>query len=155
MTVACSATSPQADPAPTETPTEPAMSPADQILGLTLDHGGDVTSTNRFGGTALIPASEHGHVSTVRILLDAGVPVNHVNDLAWTALHEAIVLGAGSADHIEVVRMPARRRRGPRRDSPDEPLARSWGAWRALLRPSIRGLRGWTNLIDTMYTSCP
>jgi len=71
---------------------------------MTLDHGADVRSTNRYGGTALIPASERGHVSTVRILLAAGVPVNHVNNLRWTALHEAIVLGTGSRDHIEVVR---------------------------------------------------
>lgn len=33
------------------------------------------------------------------------MPVNHVNNLGWTALHEAIVLGNGSVDHIEVVRM--------------------------------------------------
>lgn len=77
----------------------------DEILLLTLRHGADVRSTNRFGGTALIPASEHAHVSTVRILLDAGVPVDHVNDLSWTALHEAIVLGDGSPEHVTVVRM--------------------------------------------------
>ncbi len=77
----------------------------DDILTLTLAHGADVTSTNRYGGTALIPASEHGHVRTARILIDAGVPVNHVNNLNWTALHEAIVLGTGSADQVEVVRM--------------------------------------------------
>ncbi len=64
-----------------------------------------MTSTNRYGGTALIPASEHGHVSTVKILIDAGVPVNHINNLQWTALHEAIVLGTGSPDHVETVRL--------------------------------------------------
>ena len=46
-------------------------------------------STNRFGGTALIPASEHGHAATVRILIDAGVPMDHANELGWTALLEA------------------------------------------------------------------
>ena len=56
-------------------------------------------------GTALIPASEHGHVETVRILIKAGVPVDHVNKLSWTALHEAIVLGDGSRDQVEVVRL--------------------------------------------------
>lgn len=76
-----------------------------EILLATLDHGADVTSTNRYGGTALIPASERGLVETVRILLAAGVDVNHVNRLNWTALHEAIVLGDGSANHIEVVRL--------------------------------------------------
>ena len=75
-----------------------------EILQATLDHGADVTSTNRFGGTALIPASEHAHVSTVGILIAAGVPLDHVNNLGWTALHEAIVLGNGGADHVRVVR---------------------------------------------------
>jgi ankyrin repeat protein len=64
-----------------------------------------VKSTNRYGGTALIPASEHAHVKTVRILIAAGVPVNHVNDLGWTALHEAILLGNGDRDHVTVVRL--------------------------------------------------
>ena len=62
-------------------------------------------STNRYGGTALIPASRHAHVAVVRMLIAAGVPVNHVNDLGWTALHEAIVLGNGDADHVTVVRL--------------------------------------------------
>ena len=61
-------------------------------------------STNRYGGTALI-ASEHAHVAVVRMLIEAGVLVNHVNDLGWTALHEAIVLGNGDADHVTVVRL--------------------------------------------------
>lgn len=76
----------------------------DEILTATLEHGADVASTNRFGGTALIPASEHGHVSTVEILIAAGVPLDHVNNLGWTALHEAIVLGSGGPDHVRVVR---------------------------------------------------
>jgi uncharacterized protein len=77
----------------------------DEILAMTLDHGADVRSTNRFGGTALIPASEHAHVETVRTLIAAGVPLDHVNHLGWTALHEAIVLGNGDADHVTVVRL--------------------------------------------------
>ena len=74
------------------------------MLQLTLAHGADVASTNRFGGTALIPASEHGHVETVRILISAGVPVNHVNHLGWTALQEAILLNNGGPRQQEVVR---------------------------------------------------
>jgi uncharacterized protein len=74
------------------------------LLQLTLAHGADVASTNRFGGTALIPASEHGHVETVRILIAAGVPVNHVNNLGWTALQEAILLNNGGPRQQQVVR---------------------------------------------------
>jgi hypothetical protein len=75
-----------------------------EILLLTLENDADVASTNRFGGTALIPASEHGHVETVRILIAAGVPVNHVNHLGWTAMQEAILLNNGGPRQQEVVR---------------------------------------------------
>ena len=75
------------------------------MLRLTLAAGADVASTNRYGGTALIPASEHGHVETVRILIDAGVPVNHVNNLGWTAMQEAVVLNNGGPRQQEVVRL--------------------------------------------------
>lgn len=77
----------------------------DEILVLAIAHGADVRSTNRYGGTALIPACEHGHVSTLRILLNAGVPVDHVNNLGWTGLLEAVILGSGGTDHQEVVRL--------------------------------------------------
>ena len=36
------------------------------ILRLTLAHGADLKSVNRYGGTALIPACHHGHAETVR-----------------------------------------------------------------------------------------
>ena len=60
-------------------------------------------AASRFSGTALSPASEHGHTSTVQILINAGVPLDHVNRLGWTALLEAIVLGDGSADQVDTV----------------------------------------------------
>lgn len=77
----------------------------DEILTLTIAAAADVISTNRYSGTALIPASEHGHVSTVKILIVAGVPVDHVNDLGWTAMHEAIVLNDGGPAQVETVRL--------------------------------------------------
>ena len=76
----------------------------DEILQLTLENGADLASTHRFGGTALIPASERGLLSTIGILLEAGVDPNHINNLNWTALHEAIVLGDGSDTYVDVVR---------------------------------------------------
>jgi uncharacterized protein len=39
------------------------------ILKMTLEHRADLKSTNRFGGTALIPAAERGHVQTVQMLI--------------------------------------------------------------------------------------
>ncbi len=72
---------------------------------MTLAHGADLKSTNRYGGTALIPASERGHVETVRTLIEAGVKVDHVNNLGWTALLEAIMLGDGGQRHVEIVKL--------------------------------------------------
>ncbi|MFD6400237.1 ankyrin repeat domain-containing protein [Nocardia sp. NPDC060249] len=75
----------------------------DEILAATLRHGADLRSVNRYGGTALIPASEHAHVRTVRMLIAAGVDVNHVNTPRWTALQEAVVYGDGSQRYQETV----------------------------------------------------
>ncbi|MFC9876746.1 ankyrin repeat domain-containing protein [Nocardia salmonicida] len=75
----------------------------DEILAATLRHGADLRSVNRYGGTALIPASEHAWVSTVRMLIAAGVDVDHVNTPQWTALQEAIVYGDGSRPYQETV----------------------------------------------------
>ena len=54
---------------------------------------------------SVLPASEHAHVETVRTLIAAGVPLDHVNNLGWTALHEATVPGNGDPDHVTVVRL--------------------------------------------------
>jgi ankyrin repeat protein len=74
------------------------------ILRLVGEAGADPTVANRFGGTALIPASERGHVEVVRYLLnETDIDVDHVNRLGWTALLEAIVFGDGGPAHREVV----------------------------------------------------
>lgn len=75
------------------------------VVGAALAAGGDLAVTNRFGGIAIIPASERGHVEMVRMLIDAGSDLDHVNNLGWTALHEAIVLGDGGTAHSEIVRL--------------------------------------------------
>ena len=40
----------------------------------------------------------------VRALIEAGAPLDHVNNLGWTALIEAVILGDGGPDHVETVR---------------------------------------------------
>jgi len=61
------------------------------ILKLANHAGADPTLTNRYGGTALIHAAEHGYVENVREILEyTNVDVNHMNKLGWTALLEAI-----------------------------------------------------------------
>ena len=76
-----------------------------QVVCLALAAGADLKSTNRYGGTALIPAAHYGHVETVRELLQTKIDVDHVNRLGWTALLEAIILGDGGAAHTEIVRL--------------------------------------------------
>jgi ankyrin repeat protein len=55
--------------------------------------------TSRYDGTALIAAAHLGHDGVVRQLIAAGAPLDHVNNLHWTATIEAIVLGNGGARH--------------------------------------------------------
>ena len=55
--------------------------------------------TSRYDGTALIAAAHLGHDGVVRQLIAAGAPLDHVNNLHWTAVIEAIVLGNGGARH--------------------------------------------------------
>ena len=77
-----------------------------EIVKLTIDAGADPMLLNRFGGTALIPASEHGYVDVVKELLEqTEIDVNHVNDLGWTAILEAIVLGDGGKKQQETLRL--------------------------------------------------
>jgi ankyrin repeat protein len=76
-----------------------------EILKLTLAAGADLKATNRYGGTALIPAADRGHVEVVRRLLATEIAVDHVNDLGWTALLEAVILGDGGPTHVEIVRL--------------------------------------------------
>jgi uncharacterized protein len=77
-----------------------------EILMLANEAGADPALTNRYGGVALIPASERGHVEIVRYLLSqTDVDVDHVNKLGWTALLEAILLSDGGPRHQEIVRL--------------------------------------------------
>jgi uncharacterized protein len=78
-----------------------------EILAAMLATGRvDYARRNRYGGNALIPACERGHVETVRLLLERSmIDVDHVNDLGWTALLEAVMLGDGGPRHIEIVRL--------------------------------------------------
>ncbi|MED4583274.1 ankyrin repeat domain-containing protein [Brevibacillus choshinensis] len=68
--------------------------------------GADTTITNRFGGTALIPAADRGHVVIVEELLThSDVNVDHINRLGWTALLEAVILGDGGEKHQQIVNL--------------------------------------------------
>ena len=77
-----------------------------EIVQITHQAGANTRITNRYGGTALIPAAERGHVEVVQYLISrTDVDINHVNNLGWTALLEAIVLGTGDPRRTDVVRL--------------------------------------------------
>jgi ankyrin repeat protein len=77
-----------------------------EMVALALAAGADATLvTSPYDGTALIAAAHLGHVEVVRALIKAKAPLDHVNNLGWTALIEAIVLGDGGARHGEIVRL--------------------------------------------------
>lgn len=75
------------------------------LLDLALRLGasaGNVTSP--YNGTALIAAAHLGHSEVVKRLITAHAPLDHVNNLGWTALIEAVILGDGGENHVETVR---------------------------------------------------
>jgi len=69
-------------------------------LSLLLSLGASAgQTTSRYDGTALIAAAHLGHDEVVRRLIAAGAPLDHVNNLHWTAVIESIVLGDGGPRH--------------------------------------------------------
>ncbi len=75
-----------------------------QMLDAALAAGNRADNiTSRYIGTALIAAAHLGHHEVVRRLIAAGAPLDHVNNLGWTALIEAVVLGDGGPDHQKTV----------------------------------------------------
>lgn len=72
-----------------------------KMLKLVLASGAKAgQTTSPYDGTALIAAAHLGHVEVVRTLIAAGAPLDHVNNLNWTALIESIVLGDGGPNHV-------------------------------------------------------
>jgi uncharacterized protein len=77
-----------------------AVADDEQTLRTLLALGASAKQvTSRYDGTALIAAAHLGHDGVVRQLIAAGAPLDHVNNLHWTAVIEAIVLGDGGARH--------------------------------------------------------
>jgi len=87
--------------------------------------------TSRYDGTALIAAAHLGHPGIVRQLVEAGAPLDHVNNLHWTAVIESIVLGDGGVRHQEtlgiLIRAGANLAIGDRSGNTPLALARSRG----------------------------
>jgi ankyrin repeat protein len=74
-------------------------------LKVALEVGGSAKNiTSRYDGTALIAAAHLGHADVVRMLIKAGAPLDHVNNLGWTAVIESIVLGDGGKRHVDTLK---------------------------------------------------
>ena len=76
------------------------------LLDLALDLGasaGNITSP--YEGTALIAAAHLGHHQVVKRLIESKAPLDHINNIHWTALIESVVLGDGGAAHVETARL--------------------------------------------------
>ena len=82
-----------------------AVADDEETLRLLLSHHASARLvTSRYDGTALIAAAHLGHDGVVRQLIAAGAPLDHVNNLRWTAVIEAIVLGDGGTRHQATLR---------------------------------------------------
>ena len=74
------------------------------MIEIALAGGGDAGAiTSPYHGTALIAAAHLGHAEVVRALIAAKAPLDHVNNLGWTALIESIVLGDGAKNHTDTL----------------------------------------------------
>ncbi|MCC7463504.1 MAG: ankyrin repeat domain-containing protein [Gammaproteobacteria bacterium] len=82
-----------------------AVADDEKTLALLLSLGASARlTTSRYDGTALIAAAHLGHDGVVRQLIRAGAPLDHVNNLHWTAAIEAVVLGDGGPRHQACLR---------------------------------------------------
>jgi ankyrin repeat protein len=82
-----------------------AVAGDEETLRVLLSLGASATLvTSRYDGTALIAAAHLGHAGVVKQLIAAKAPLDHVNNLHWTAVIESIVLGDGGPRHQETLR---------------------------------------------------
>jgi ankyrin repeat protein len=82
-----------------------AVADDEETLALLLSLGASAKLvTSRYDGTALIAAAHLGHDGVVRQLIKAGAPLDHFNNLHWTAAIEAVVLGDGGPRHQACLR---------------------------------------------------
>ncbi|MGE7954463.1 ankyrin repeat domain-containing protein [Lysinibacillus xylanilyticus] len=76
-----------------------------EILKYMIEHAEpNQNIVNRYGGNALIPAAEKGHLNNVKLLLlDGKADIDHQNNFGYTALIEAVALTDGSVVYQQIV----------------------------------------------------
>jgi hypothetical protein len=110
-----------------------AVADDEETLKLLLALGASAKlTTSRYDGTALIASAHLGHDGVVRQLIAAGAPLDHVNNLHWTAAIEAVVLGDGGAPQATLRALVDARQLAARR--PQRPHAAGVGAIAAIQR---------------------
>ena len=76
-----------------------------EMVRLAVSLGSDSKAiTSPYDGTALIAAAHLGHADVVKALIAAKAPLDHVNNLGWTAVIEAVILGDGGRRHQETLK---------------------------------------------------
>jgi len=74
-----------------------------ELARVALELGADPAMvTSIYDGGAIIYGSAKGAVKIVDMLIEAGAPVNRVNNIGWTALLEVAILGDGTEDYITI-----------------------------------------------------
>jgi ankyrin repeat protein len=73
-----------------------------EMLEMVLRVGASARNiTSPYDGTALIAAAHLGHHRIISTLIAANAPLDHINNLSWTALIEVVVLGNGGENHLK------------------------------------------------------
>jgi ankyrin repeat protein len=83
-----------------------------EVARFLIREGADVNARDLIQDTPFLYAGAQGRteilrltLETVKVLLATGINVDHVNNLGWTALMEAVILGDGGPAHTEIVRL--------------------------------------------------
>jgi ankyrin repeat protein len=77
-----------------------------EMVRTAVKAGGKATNiTSIYDGTALIAAAHEGNWESIGVLIEAGAPLDHVNNLGWTAMIEAVVLGDGGERHQKSLKL--------------------------------------------------
>lgn len=77
-----------------------------EVVRTAVKAGGSAANiTSIYDGTALIAAAHEGNWESIDVLIKAGAPLDHINNLGWTAMMEAVVLGDGGERHQKSLKL--------------------------------------------------
>ncbi len=82
-----------------------AVNDADMVRTAVKAGGSTKNVTSIYDGTALIAAAHLGNWESIDVLIQAGAPLDHVNNLGWTAMIEAVILGDGGERHQKSLKL--------------------------------------------------